>query len=88
MEFLTIVGLLAGLVTTSGFIPQIIKGYRTGSMEDVSLTMPLVLMAGLTLWLIYGIYLGDLPIILWNAIAIVLNGVIVALKVEYGKKKG
>jgi len=87
MEFLTFIGLMAGLITTSSFVPQIIKGYRTGSMGDVSLTMPLLLMIGLTLWLIYGIYLRDLPIVLWNGVAIGLNCMIVLLKIRYGIKK-
>ncbi len=82
MDPLTLLGLTAGFITTSGFIPQIIKGYRTGSMKDVSLTMPLVLMIGMAMWLMYGIYLRDAPIIFWNSMAIVLNGVIVILKVR------
>ncbi|MCG7843961.1 MAG: SemiSWEET transporter [Methanomassiliicoccales archaeon] len=86
MDPLTLLGLAAGFITTSGFIPQIIKGYRTGSMEDVSLIMPLILMAGMTLWLMYGMYLQDLPIIFWNAVAIGLNVVLVLLKVRSGKK--
>ncbi|MBN1110353.1 MAG: SemiSWEET transporter [Methanomassiliicoccales archaeon] len=82
MDLPTIIGLSAGLLTTSGFIPQIVKGHRTGSMEDISLGMPLVLMLGMTLWLIYGIYLWDLPIILWNAAAIGLNAVLVLMKLR------
>lgn len=84
---MTIVGLLAGLVTTSGFVPQVIKGYRSGSMEDVSLFMPVVLMVGMALWLIYGVFLSDLPIILWNGVAIGLNAVIIVLKLRSGQKR-
>ncbi|MCG7840874.1 MAG: SemiSWEET transporter [Methanomassiliicoccales archaeon] len=80
MDISVLVGLTAGFITTIGFVPQIIKGYRTGSMKDVSLVMPIILMAGMSLWLAYGIILQDLPIILWNSVAIVLNGVIVVLK--------
>lgn len=86
MDDLTFIGLAAGLITTSGFIPQVIKGYRSGRMEDVSLFMPIVLMVGMTLWLIYGIYLQDLPIIFWNAVAIGLNCVLLMMKVRYGSK--
>jgi MtN3 and saliva related transmembrane protein len=86
MDLMTLIGLTAGFITTTGFIPQIVKGYRTRSMRDVSLTMPLVLMVGMTLWLIYGIYLRDVPIIFWNAVAIGLNGVLVLLKVRISEK--
>jgi len=88
MDHLTIIGLVAGLITTMGFVPQVVKGYRSGRMEDVSLFMPIVLMLGMGLWLVYGILLNDLPIIFWNAVAIVLNAVMVLLKLRFnGKKK-
>lgn len=82
MDQLTFLGLMAGFITTMGFVPQIIKGYRSGSMKDVSMFMPLVLMTGLSLWLAYGLYLQDLPIILWNSVAVALNGVMVLLKLR------
>ncbi len=82
MDHLTIVGLVAGLMTTLGFVPQVVKGYRSGRMEDVSLFMPMVLMVGMGLWLVYGIFLGDLPIILWNAVSIALNAAMVFLKLR------
>jgi MtN3 and saliva related transmembrane protein len=85
MDDWLMLGILAGLLTTVGFIPQIIKGYRTKRMEDVSLLMPLVLGAGMLLWLFYGISLENLPIILWNVIAFALNMVVVVLKLRYAK---
>jgi len=82
MDISVLLGLTAGFITTMGFVPQVIKGYRTGSMKDVSLTMPVLLMVGLSLWLLYGLVLQDLPIILWNAVAMILNGTLVLLKVR------
>lgn len=88
MDQLTVIGLVAGLITTLGFVPQAVKGYRTGRMEDVSLTMPMVLMLGMGLWLVYGLFLGDLPIILWNAVSIALNAALVFLKLRSDLRKG
>jgi MtN3 and saliva related transmembrane protein len=88
MDDWLMLGILAGFLTTMGFIPQIIKGYRTKRMEDVSLLMPVVLGAGMLLWLLYGISLENLPIILWNAIAFALNMAVVALKMRYSKNRG
>lgn len=87
MDYLTTIGLLAGLITTSGLVPQIIKGYRSGRMEDVSLLMPFVLMTGMALWLIYGLFLADLPIVFWNGVGIVLNAMLIALKLRTDNKK-
>ncbi len=76
-------GLVAGLPTTVGFVPQMIKGLRTRKMDDVSILMPIVLSVGMTLWLVYGLILQDLAIVLWNAIATSLNLGIIALKLRY-----
>jgi len=88
MDDWLLLGILAGLLTTVGFIPQIIKGYRTKRMEDVSLLMPLVMGAGMLLWLLYGVLLENLPIIIWNAIAFALNIAVVVLKLRYAKNRG
>ncbi len=85
MDQWTALGLLAGLMTTIGFVPQIIKGYRTKRMNDVSLVMPVLLAAGMLFWLFYGIWLGSMPLILWNAIALVLNLVIIVLILRYAR---
>lgn len=87
MDQFIVIGLVAGLITTLGYVPQVIKGYRSGSMEDVSLYMPFVLMVGMSLWLVYGIVLGDIPIMLWNAISVILNAVIILMKLRYDKQK-
>ncbi len=85
MDQWTAIGLLAGLMTTIGFVPQIIKGYRTKRMNDVSLVMPILLAVGMFFWLLYGVWLDSLPLILWNAIALVFNLVIIALIIRYGR---
>jgi MtN3 and saliva related transmembrane protein len=87
MDNMTILGLLAGFITTAGLVPQVIKGYRSGSMDDVSLLMPLVLMAGMALWLAYGVLLSDLPIIFWNGVGVSLNAILIALKIRSDQKK-
>ncbi|MDD1756133.1 MAG: SemiSWEET transporter [Methanomassiliicoccales archaeon] len=89
MDPWTALGLLAGFLTTIGFVPQIIKGYRSKRMEDLSLIMPILIGVGMLIWLIYGIWLDSLPLILWNAIALTLNMIIIALILKYGgSKKG
>jgi MtN3 and saliva related transmembrane protein len=66
MDMWTLLGVSAGVLTSSGYIPQIVKGFRTRSMDDVSALMPGVLGVGMLLWLAYGIHEEDLPIILAN----------------------
>ena len=76
-------GLIAGTITSFGFIPQLIKGYMTKKLEDVSYFMPMVLAIGMFLWLLYGIFREDLAIILANVFAIGCNITLVVMKKYY-----
>lgn len=83
MDWNSIIGLLAGLLTTVAFVPQVTKVWRTKSARDVSLKMFLVFSAGVALWLVYGVLLGEWPIILTNAVTLVLALAILAMKLRY-----
>ena len=75
-------GYVAAVFATGSFVPQVIKTWRTRSAEDLSFVMLLLHILGMTLWLIYGVGIGSAPIIVANAIAILLDLVLVALKVS------
>ena len=80
------IGLIAGLLTTTAFIPQVWKIYRTKSGKDVSGRMFSILSAGIVLWLIYGILVRSVPLILTNAVTLVLSLAIIALKIRYRQR--
>ena len=82
-----IVGILAAIGTTSGFIPQIIRGIRTKRLDDVSPVMYLLLIFGLSLWLSYGIHLGDMIIIAANAVALAFSVFVLILRYKYMKQR-
>ena len=81
---ITAIGLVAGALTTVAFVPQVVKTVRTGSTSDISLGMFLILVAGIIAWLIYGIVIGDLPLIVSNAVTFVLAGTILFYKIKNG----
>jgi MtN3 and saliva related transmembrane protein len=81
--FINTIGLLAGLLTTIAFIPQVLKIYRTKSGRDISARMFTMFSIGIGLWLYYGVLLQSLPIILANAVTLVLTLTIIALKIRY-----
>lgn len=83
MNFITILGLSAAMLTTVAFLPQVLQTWRTKSAKDVSYLMLITFMSGLFLWLIYGIYLQAWPIILANSTTLALNFVILWLKIKY-----
>ena len=83
MDFITILGLAAGALTTIAFLPQMFQIWRTKSAKDVSYVMLIVFMSGLFLWLVYGIILGAFPVILANAVTLCFNLIILWLKIKY-----
>ena len=65
------IGVLAAILTTFGFVPQIIKIYRTKSIENISILTLWQFGFGVTLWMIYGIYRKDNILIISNFISLI-----------------
>ncbi len=80
-----IVGIIAAIGTTSGFIPQIIRAMRTKRLDDVSPVMYMLLIFGLSLWLSYGIHLKDMIIIAANAVGLCFSIFILILRFKYSR---
>ncbi len=78
-----IIGLIAAFFTTAAFVPQVIKTWKTKSVENLSLSMYLTMLTGVVLWLVYGINIQSLSIILANIVTIILVCVIIFLKLRY-----
>jgi len=79
-----LLGFAAATCTTLAYAPQFVKVWRTRSTVDISLGMLLVMVLGILLWLLYGLLSGDAPLIVANAITIVLAGGILLMKLKYG----
>ena len=84
MDLTTVVGLSAGLLTTVSLVPQVSKIWKTKSAKDVSRRMFIAFCLGVALWLAYGFIKGDLPMIVWNSISLVLALSILAMKLKFG----
>jgi len=84
---LTILGTLAGILILSGWVEQIIKGYKTKSLKDVSKYLMIFISAGATLWLLYGIIVDDIFIIGTNIAAIFLMITVLIMKKRYDQAK-
>ncbi|MBA2251751.1 MAG: SemiSWEET transporter [Nitrospirales bacterium] len=84
MDTMTMIGLLAGTLTTLAFVPQLTKTWRSKSAKDISLGMFLTFCSGVLLWLVYGILMDALPIILANTVTLILSSAILTLKLKYG----
>ena len=76
------IGFIAAILTTISFIPQVIRVYKTGDTKAISLKMYLLFSTGVFFWLIYGILIGELPIIAANFITLILALFILIKKVR------
>jgi MtN3 and saliva related transmembrane protein len=84
MTGVTALGLLAGALTTIAFVPQVLKTWRTRSTHDISLWMFSILVAGIIAWLVYGVVIQDVPLMLANAVTLLLAGTILVFKIRNG----
>ena len=67
-----IFGYLAGTLTTAAFIPQAYKILATKQVKGISIIMYLVFTTGVLLWLIYGLIIANIPMIIFNAVTLIL----------------
>lgn len=84
MDMTDLIGLSAGFLTTIAFVPQVARIWKTKSAKDVSLPTFIAFTIGVGLWLAYGIAKQEPPLIVWNAVTLVLAGAILAMKMKFG----
>ncbi len=82
-----IIGLIAAISTTSGFVPQLIKGIRTKKLEDISPVMYFIMIFGFSMWLSYGVHLKDMIMVGANTAALLFSVVILVLRYMYIRQK-
>ena len=71
-----IIGFAAAFLTTIAFVPQVLKVFKTKSVDGLSLTTYLLYVSGLALWFIHGINLESLSMIVGNFISVILTLII------------
>lgn len=83
MDWITVIGFGAAILTTIAFLPQVIKTWKEKETKDISLVMYVIFVLGVALWLTYGIYLKNPPMIFANIITIILASTVLILKLKY-----
>jgi MtN3 and saliva related transmembrane protein len=86
MTSLDVLGLIATCFTTSSFVPQVWRTWRTRDVSGISLVTYVVITIGLGLWLVYGVLRGDLPLVIANSVMVVLTAAITAMKIAFTKR--
>ena len=77
-------GYFAGILTVSSFLPQVIRSWRTRQTRDLSLGMFTLLTTASALWMVYGVFTSDWPVILTNGAMVALNSAIAVAKIRHG----
>lgn len=84
INYADLIGYLAATLTTISFVPQARLVWRTRRAENLSLAMYLVFATGVALWLVYGLWIGSWPVVIANAITLMLAGFILVMKLRFG----
>ncbi|MEA5470930.1 SemiSWEET transporter [Spirulina sp. 06S082] len=83
MDFVTLIGLTAGSLTTVAFVPQVLKTWKSKSTKDISQGMFITFCTGVFLWITYGFLIHDIPVILTNIVTGLLASTILWFKLRY-----
>jgi len=78
-----IIGFVAAICTTVAFVPQVWHIYKTKQTEAISLPMYLIFTLGILCWLIYGLAIGEMPLIMANSVTLLLALMIIYLKLKH-----
>jgi MtN3 and saliva related transmembrane protein len=78
----TLIGLVAGCLSTSSLVPQLLKCWREGLTEAVSKRMFATRAFGLVLWCVYGFFAGSLPVVIFSSLNLVLSITILTLTIR------
>jgi MtN3 and saliva related transmembrane protein len=81
-DITTALGLVAAGLTSLAYLPQVQKALPRNSTDNLSLKMLLALLAGLSLWIVYGAVIGDVIIVAANLTGAALVATVLACKIR------
>ncbi len=87
MDIVQWVGIGAGVLTAFSMLPQLIKVIKEKKAEEISITMVIVLIAGLSLWVAYGVLKEDWPLIITNSFSVLVNILLLIFRLKYSGTK-
>lgn len=87
MDMTTVIGSLAALASTASFAPQAWKIIKLRRTKDISSAMYALTVTGFGLWLAYGVLLGQWPLIVTNALCLLMSAFILVMSLLPQRKK-
>jgi len=81
--YIEVIGMVAAILSTGSFLPQVYKAWKTKDTKSLSLPMVLMLLTGVSLWVVYGFLITSIPLLISNIITGVCVGLLVYFKLRY-----
>ena len=81
-EIQSLIGDLAAFLTTTAFVPQAYKSWKSRDLSGISLPMYAMFTTGVGFWLLYGLCIASMPVILANLITFALSSIVLGLKIQ------
>ena len=80
-------GYISGFCTMIAFLPQTIKSIKTKNVSGLSMSMYIIYSVALVFWMLYGAYLHSCQMLLFNAITLFFNVIILYLIITNQRAK-
>ena len=79
-------GFVTGALTTLSFMPQVYQVWASKPIPATAISLPMyiIFVVGISGWLVYGVRIKSTPVVVWNAITLVLAASVLAYKLMYG----
>ncbi len=71
-----IIGIIAGTLTSISMLPQLVKVLKEKKSDNLSISMLVVLLIGVSLWVIFGFMKNEWPIIISNLFSVCVNSIL------------
>ena len=81
MNAAAIVGYIAAAMSVAGFAPQAWQIIKTRDTSSLSTPMWILEVAAFGGWIVYGVLLGELPIIIPNSLCFLIASFILVMKI-------
>lgn len=83
MHAIECVGLVGGILTTSGGIPQILQIARTRQTRDLNWGMIILWAIGLSLTTVYGVTTKQIPVYVSSIASLIQTFIMISCKLRY-----
>jgi len=78
---------IAGILSTSSFVPQVVKAWRERDTRAISKHMYIVTVTAFVLWSAYGFMIGSWPMMVFNLLSLGLSTTILVFKIRNDRRK-